>query len=330
MYEKVTAVSGVQAITALLGEFEVEQGPDGLTMLDPAPATVGNGVRIPQRLKQWLVDLRLLRHLPIAYLVPDPALLPPESIRFFYVDPTWTDRVIDGVFSAANTGTVDAVYSYPLLKWVREAVDQELTDLASADPDAEDWRPAHGLTGMLIRSELVRRWPDLRVRAYPASAGDAFLPILRQETLSKDLFIALFGGVPKRVTIAEPFSGLRFGVEPVNATVSREPYKVDRRDANGAQNPPGITVPITLRAGPHRVIDVNQLATAIGPGAASPGIVALHLEQRPYRQLFTLSQPEKRGSVMPGDAYVELRGGRRLDLTWFNARAAEIAALEQP
>src|SRR5262249_16955419 len=143
---------------------------------------------VPERLYTWLLNLRLLRPVPLSYLVPDPALLPTESIRFFHVDPTWIDRVIDGVFAAGNTGTVDATFTYPLLQASRAYLDTGLEQLAQAslaeaatavlpDPPKDfssgaSWRAAKDpMTGMLIRSELTRRWPDMIVEGFSDLGG---------------------------------------------------------------------------------------------------------------------------------------------------------------
>ena len=131
----------------------VAQTADGLTFASP-PRTAdwfGDGITMTARLVEFLTDIRLLRRIPLSYLVPDARLLPPESIRFFHVNQTWVDRVIDGVVSNTNLGTVDFHRSLTVLQTIRE------TDVNPA-PDQ--------MTGMLIRSELVRRWPKMIVRAY--------------------------------------------------------------------------------------------------------------------------------------------------------------------
>src|SRR5262249_15575465 len=148
---------------------------------------------------------------PLTYLVPDQALLPTESIRFFHVDPTWVDRIVDGVFSAANTGTVDIVFSCQLLALARKALDKRLEDLADSNVAGSTWTADKEMTGMLIGCELVRRWPDMIVQAY---GGSTPVAVMRAETLSRDIYIALFAGQPTKVTIQEPFNGVRFGVEP--------------------------------------------------------------------------------------------------------------------
>ena len=54
---------------------------------------------MPQTLVDWLTRLGLLEGVPFNYLVPDEAMLPPESLRFFYLDPNWTSALLDGAMS---------------------------------------------------------------------------------------------------------------------------------------------------------------------------------------------------------------------------------------
>ena len=48
---------------------------------------------------QWLAQLALFENVPFDHLVPDPRMLPVESIRFFYVDPGWTGALLDGALA---------------------------------------------------------------------------------------------------------------------------------------------------------------------------------------------------------------------------------------
>jgi hypothetical protein len=251
---------------------------------------------MPQRLMDWLTDLRLLRHIPLVYLVPDSTLLPTESIRFFHVDTTWVDRVIDGVFSAANTGTTDAVFCYSLLASARKAVDIELEKMASAKAPGVNWSVDTGMTGMLIRSELARRWPDMIVEAWTEIVGNWDQPhnskpmaLLRGENISRDIYIALFAGKPKMVTIREPFSGVRFGVEP-QVPDSQTAYKVDSRKTNGvaemdAQNKPKPLNIVWRGSATRRVINFVDLGNK-GTDPGSTRQLAINLEQKPYMQEF--------------------------------------------
>ena len=50
---------------------------------------------------------KLLNGLPIRYLIPDPAMVPSESIRYFRVDNNWVNAFIMGAFSIGHTPRTD-------------------------------------------------------------------------------------------------------------------------------------------------------------------------------------------------------------------------------
>jgi hypothetical protein len=296
-----TTKTGVEAVADVVTAFEVVADNDGLTFAAPDDIadSYPQGITLSSRLLEFFADLRVLRRVPLTYLVPDSRLLPPESIRFFHVNQTWIDRVIDGVVSNTNLGTVDFHRSLPLLQTIRNAV-----------PRVPD------MTGMLIRSELVRRWPTMIVRAYSATnpTPETAIPILRSEPVSRDIFIAIFASEPKTVHLREPFDGVRYGVEVVDPDADELEHVVDGRNQNGeAQGGP---IPVELSA--DRVIDVAALAAATGvPTSRS---VALHLEQRPYVQVFRSTTGESTGSTAPaqdeqGNPILTLRNGRTVKLS---------------
>src|SRR5947209_14203314 len=67
----------------------------------PAPAEP------PPDIASWFADLALLRGVPFNYLVPDPSMLPAESIRFFRLDGLWVDCLLDGAFSVGRVTRTD-------------------------------------------------------------------------------------------------------------------------------------------------------------------------------------------------------------------------------
>jgi hypothetical protein len=284
MKQLASTATGVQAVLDLVNVYSIQPSQDGLEFASPGDLSKWaiEGVKMPARLRGFLDDLRVLRRIPISYLVPDPDLLPPESIRFFHVNQTWVDRIIDGVFSNTNVGTVDFHYSLTTLQLIRAAIDPT----------------PGGMTGILIRSELTRRWPKMIIRAFASTVAgvddESTIPVLRAEAISRDLFIALFAGQPKRIHIREPFEGVRFGVEAKEGGG----YEVDQRTADG--NVLTTDEPITLRSQSLRTLDVialrNQLSTRSMGDARG---VALHLEQRPFVQVFDDTVLEPAGSVAP-------------------------------
>src|SRR4051812_17464311 len=60
---------------------------------------------IPPNLIHWLAQLKNLQGIPFNYLVPDERLLPPESIKFFQIDATWLEALLDGALSIGRQYT---------------------------------------------------------------------------------------------------------------------------------------------------------------------------------------------------------------------------------
>ena len=313
MYQPFNTKSAAVTVNSKLAGFTVQSGPDGLTV-DTSGMAVPSTASMPERLYNWLLDLRLLRNLPLSYLVPDSALLPAESIRFFNVDPTWVDRVIDGVFSAANTGTLDVTYSAALLQSVRNTLDLGLEDIAKDQVPGSTWTPAKGMTGMLIRSDLVRRWPDMIVRAFEGNTENTkALPVLRGEAVSKDVYIAIFAGAPALVQLREPHVGVRFGLE----TDDQKSYFYEQRNpADGSLPDPAHPVhkPVTLK--PGRVVPV----ATIGSDSRT---VAIELMRPAFIQQFLGTVGEPRGSENP-PLKISIGGIRVLNTASLTVRLAEM------
>ena len=335
-FEPLNTASSPKWVVDHAAKVQLESiGSDGLDVTYAPDQNADFSATVPVRLMDYLVGLRLLRGLPLSYLVPDIALLPPESIRFFNVDRGWIDRVIDGVLSLANTGSVDFMALPALLGVVRGQLDDALLEIVRDTVDPPNWDQTKGaVTGMLVRSELTRRWPALIVQPFGEIDGTKPMATLRHEPISRDLYIALFAGRPKRIEITEPFTGTRFGVEPNNPLNSQPPYHVDGRGTDGGSGSlPDVPIRFRGVTGAEtslRVLNIANLAVKIG--TPDSRMIALHLEQRPYRQVFLDTEDERHGSVAPADAgdRVKLSNGRTMDISALAARHAEIESLVKP
>jgi hypothetical protein len=257
---------------------------------------------LPPYIDSFLAHLRLLVGVPFHYLVPDARLLPAESIRFFYLDRSWTDRLVDGAAAVGKVGTRELCHAQAQLPGVQKLVDdteslvrdlqrRKIDDFVAQKNDPERPRvEADTVTGFLLRSALVSGWPHLEVRAY---RGNALLPILRLERLSPGVLIALFRGVPERVELEEPHHGVQFGVDG-----SAPNYRVYLRKPTGEQwpnssNPETQTVP--LRVGGKNVLHAAELRrrlhTAQPPSSGviaqtGPAAFAISVLNPPFRQPF--------------------------------------------
>jgi hypothetical protein len=201
----------------------------------------------------WLANLSLLGSVPFSYLVPDPRILPAESVRFFYVDQGWIDALVAGATSIAVHATADVALLRALRPRLHEAVAVHRVSIGA---------PAGGtgMTGMLLRSALVSGWPALVVRA---TLGGAPLPIVRNDWPSPSVRLCLFDGVPDEVSLAEPYQGLIFGLE--DGVVG--PRNVTATGAAGAQIANLKPLTPTFRTPPGNaaggVLEVAALAAAL-------------------------------------------------------------------
>jgi hypothetical protein len=188
--------------------------PGAATALASTTATAATvPLNLPPDVTDWLANLSLLYGVPFEYLVPDVRLLPIESIRFFYIDPNWIRRAIDGALSIGTTSTRDNVFNEVFYEQVYDAVQAAIPLVRQTLRNAE--QPAQitvGATtsGFLFRSAVVAGYPGLEV--VPTLGGNP-VPILRLDRVSNDIMLALFNGVPDHVKIRQPPEGLHFGID---------------------------------------------------------------------------------------------------------------------
>jgi hypothetical protein len=240
---------------------------------------------IPEPILRWLARLRLLHGVPFHYLVADSALLPPpESIRFFYVDRSWTDAACDGAMSVA-AGTRERAHLKARHTDLHDAVDvteRKLRHSAVHPGETLDAPADTPITGFLLRSRLVSGWPALQVRATRKGQAGAAVPVVlvRLERLAPAVLLAMFDGIPDVVTLEEPHQGVQFGVdERVHPAGPGPEFEVPARDGQPAAGP------LPFRPGAPGVVDVAALAQLLGVGDSAQ--LARRLLQFPFRQDFS-------------------------------------------
>jgi hypothetical protein len=286
----------------------------------------GTGLRtsaddIPESITNFLTRVRLLYGVPFNHLVPDSRLLPPESVRFFYIDRNFTDRLVDGALSVGKTTTRELAHAQATNATLRLRVDEHermLRPLLRKNtgishivaPQTAD------LTGVLMRSRAVSGWPGMEVKAYrditTARPEGRPLALLRMDRLAPDVMLCIFEGVPTRVDMEEPREGIQFGVDLVDTDGNGivEPsaacpsgFKLKLRKLRGPQagqqlttSPQTLVVPV--RRSNRRVLHMRALRetmqTALtnsgdpdaNPGTLTSGELALEMFQLPFQQRF--------------------------------------------
>ncbi|MFN8397074.1 MAG: hypothetical protein U0176_20795 [Bacteroidia bacterium] len=163
----------------------------------------------------WLAELQLLCKLPFHHLVPDQRMLPPNTVRFFYIDQSWLDSLLDGVKSVGVQGSQDTLFYQAMRGVIDDAVQQEMNAYmggisGTSTGDRLDGGTKEAMSGMLIRSAVVGHYPNLQI---VGTKGTTELKILRKERLSDTVMLVIWLDLPTNVVISEPQSGLATGAD---------------------------------------------------------------------------------------------------------------------
>jgi hypothetical protein len=280
---------------------------DAISKLVPAPSDADENVGpriVPLDLRRSIARLRLLEGVPFSYLVADSQLLPPESIRFFYLDRNWTDALIEGALSVGTANSADRAQLEQLYPAIRNEIDEEERYVRMPGGEEVQQGPAGTITGFLLRSRAVSGWPAMHVRAYRKEMGpdNEIIPesdpnrikLLRLERLAPAVMLALFDGVPVVVHLEEPRSGIQFGVRlQQSGDANQFQGQVIPRNAQTSQDTGGAPVNVVFRRRTPGVLDLKRTAQAliaapnthIGP-ALDGAEFALEMIRFPYRQVF--------------------------------------------
>jgi hypothetical protein len=201
-------------------------------------------LELPETVRVWFADLALLHGIPFSYLVPDERMLPLESIRFFWVDSGWIECLLDGAFSVGRAMLAD------------HKRDQKH---AKSNAKTPVQNPHEIVTGLLLRSDVVRGWPGLLVDGHNAETNETKSP-LRMERLSKNVLICMFAGEIKAVDIHQKPEALHFGFNPSDSSVPGSDYSKDK----------GEKVLIDWKDLDKRVVDIKKLADQLRGAASTP------------------------------------------------------------
>ena len=191
---------------------------------------------LPDSITQWLGTLASLQNIPFNYLVPDERLLPPESLRYFYLDFNWLDALIDGAFSIGRTTSqaakVDAIRMQKIRHHAYQAMFKHRKN--SSRVSASIFDGTNIVTGFLMRSQAVSGWPNLRYKGYDSQGNE--LNKLHVFQLAKDVSFVLFNGEINKLVVEEPPEQLHLGVEGCSGT-----YSTTLREIHGDN--PGVQYP---------------------------------------------------------------------------------------
>jgi hypothetical protein len=211
-----------------------------------------NDFTVVQEISSWMARLRLLYGVPYHYLIPDEQMLPPESLKFFYLDPNWIEALMDGAFSIGRLTAGDLAHDSATHPSVRQEAVAGTRAVRSADNDTNG--EMETITGFILHSRVISAWPGMEINAFTSRAPDASpVPFLRLERLSENILFCLIEGEVVKVNFHKPPEGLHFGFYEENGI-----YEKNIRGLSTGAELNGKKVPATLRD--RQVIKVAQLA----------------------------------------------------------------------
>jgi hypothetical protein len=259
------------------------------------------GAGVPQDLLNWLIKLKLLVGVPFQYLVPHNDFLPPETIRFFHVDPDWVNALADGALSIgrhyngpdAQPVTLHAERAHTLR--AQRDPDMSLTSLRRRQLSLAEAPPlvsaaASPRTGFLLNSAAVKGWKSIDVAGYASGSSPydyeqnrigadqvVALTILRLVRLSPSVMLGLFQGELYELVLHQPPEAIHFGFQQVDTSANsvtknlRVPTTnwddpATSYDADTYQNK---NVGSVFANADERVLDMMQLSRALATQLAT-------------------------------------------------------------
>lgn len=207
-------------------------------------ATENEGVQITTLLRSWM----LLIDLPFQYLIPDPRLIPDNSIRFFQIDEAWVKALLTGAFSVTALALPDH---------------DEYENNANSfwELIKSNW-PNGAPYGFMLNSAVVAHHPEFVITG---KKGEELVEILITKK-EGNLTYVLFNEKPNFVEIATPSQTLHAAFNP-----NEDHSALTLHNANLSQP---ISVPFNQDS---RVVDVTALLEKISDLDPTKPIGPAHL-----------------------------------------------------
>lgn len=258
---------------------------------EPAIAAALAAGTLPPAIVTWLAKLRLLQGVPFNYLVSDPRLLPPESIKFFRLDPAWATALVDGALSVGRNYSAAGAPSPDLIaeQVHRPRLDDDAAQATPGirrqqlkqEPDASALAPL-SVDGFLLRSQVVSGWKSLDVIGYARGSSPydyeqgaigadqvQALDILRLERLAPTVLLGLFHGALYQLVLHQPPEAVHFGFQtqrPGSDRVTKDlrAPATSWDDRAATYEPlPDRTLDGVFANAARRVVDLTRLSRAI-------------------------------------------------------------------
>ena len=212
--------------------------------------------------EEFFASLHLLRYAPVSYLIPDDAMLPPESMRFFYIDENWISAYVDGALSIGRNNSRDREHDSFMFNFLNSHARDCSAAVRSRKLNKPVLTPASNSessvrSGFLINSQLIRGWPGMEITCFNNKLP---LNLLNLTHIGDSILFCIVDGEIDEVELAEPEEGLHFSFEEIDG-------KPVRRLASLAKGEAGKSLekfePIVFRDESFNVLNIEALAKNI-------------------------------------------------------------------
>ncbi|MBB2183594.1 hypothetical protein H0486_11980 [Lachnospiraceae bacterium MD1] len=210
---------------------------------------------------RYFAELELLKGVPLSYMVPDTAMLPPESLRIFYLDPNWVTCLLDGGLSIGRHSTQDIEHdnmALPGIRTVSYANSMNVRNLRCNAALTES-EPQQVRTGFLLNSQLASGWPGLEVRCYQNGTE---LQLLRLEHLTDSILLCIVDGEMEEIEFTQPNQSLYFGFNEEGGEIEQDLVSLKEGEV-GRSLDQSVPIPFRNKDKDFGVIDIGNLICSI-------------------------------------------------------------------
>lgn len=245
---------------------------------------------IPDEILSSLAEWALLYEVPFPYMAVREEMLPPESIRFFYLDRNYIFALLDGAMSPGRSFSIDYRHDIEIID---EVLGQAFTESRNIRPklqgkavqkmNASINTEEEVITGFLLRSVLVEGFRGLEFKAY-GEDEETPLRALRLETLGPEVLLGLYAGEITRLEIAQPPEGLHFGFTHKQSGGFEK--RLRSLEDGALLDGDGALADVAMRNESLRVVDlagtVQNIQKRLGLPEADSAVAALEMIQNPF------------------------------------------------
>ncbi len=175
---------------------------------------------LPPSVRDWLHGLMTLEVVPTNYLIPDPSILPVDSIQFFRMDMNWVEHLIEGALAVGEAWEPPQSGAQVASTNVR---------VPAAQANTADNNSKYSMySGFVIRSRVIADQTDITITAkYKDGGSFKELDLVAKRKLADDVLLCIYQGAKDekttidRVEFGVHARGVHYGMYEQNGTFEK-------------------------------------------------------------------------------------------------------------